>query len=142
MVTLSSLKWSSSLLNPSTHSWYDQYTGYSIWKRIHFYHSNYCTPNKKNKRWKFPTEIPLYTEWIMAYSSLYPASINRQKVTLEEWVFVESALNMQCHIINNTLLYTAFSAILPAGYIYLRNTLRKKDLWWDATLCKTLFVYL
>ena len=37
-------------------------------------------------------------------------------VTLEEGVFVESALKMQCHIHKNTLLHIAFSAILPAGY--------------------------
>ena len=37
------------------------------------------------------------------------------KVTSEEWVFIKLALNIQCHIVKNTLLHTAFSAILPAG---------------------------
>ena len=40
--------------------------------------------------------------------TLYPSRQNRQKVTLEEWVFVKSALNMQCHIVKNTLLHTVF----------------------------------
>ena len=37
------------------------------------------------------------------------------KLTLEEGVFVESAFNMQCHIVQNALIHTAFSAILSAG---------------------------
>ena len=38
-----------------------------------------------------------------------------KKVTLEEGVSVESAFNMWCHIVKNTLLHIAFSEILPAG---------------------------
>ena len=37
------------------------------------------------------------------------------KRTLEEGVFVESAFNMRCHIVKNTLPHIDFSAILPAG---------------------------
>ena len=36
-----------------------------------------------------------------------------KKVTPEEKVFAELALNMQCYVFKNTLLYTALSAILP-----------------------------
>ena len=35
-------------------------------------------------------------------------------------IFVQSAFNIQCHIIQNTLLHTAFSAILPAGDILIK----------------------
>jgi len=38
------------------------------------------------------------------------------KNSLKEWVFVNSALKIQCHIVKNTLLQTAFSAILPIGW--------------------------
>ena len=41
-----------------------------------------------------------------------PAGKILKKVTLEEGVFVESAFNMRCHIVKNTLLHTAFSATL------------------------------
>ena len=47
-------------------------------------------------------------------------------------VFVESAFDMQCHFIKNTLLHTAFSAHLPGGNstvitsLYRRNLQRKK----------------
>ena len=37
------------------------------------------------------------------------------KVTPEEGVLVESAFKMQRYIYTNTLLHTAFSAILPVG---------------------------
>jgi len=33
----------------------------------------------------------------------------------EECVFVNSALKIPCHVVKNTLLQTAFSAILPTG---------------------------
>ena len=51
--------------------------------------------------------------------SFYPfvtslGSITSKKV--EEWVFVESVFNMQCHLVKNTLLHNAFSANLTAGY--------------------------
>ena len=43
-------------------------------------------------------------------------SISNPKIAKkEEWAFVESACNMQGHIVKNTLLHTAFSAILSAG---------------------------
>jgi len=49
---------------------------------------------------------------------LLPNGQNRQKKNnLKEGVFVNSALNLQCHIGKNTLLRTAFSAILPTGFI-------------------------
>jgi len=36
----------------------------------------------------------------------------------EEYIFVNSALKIQCHhVVKNTLLQTAFSAILPTGVI-------------------------
>jgi len=39
-----------------------------------------------------------------------------EKSNLKECVFVNSALNtVQCYIVKNTLLHTAFSAILPSG---------------------------
>jgi len=38
-----------------------------------------------------------------------------KKNSLKECVFVNSALNIQCHVVENTLLQTAFSAILPTG---------------------------
>ena len=38
----------------------------------------------------------------------FPISKNAKKVTPEEWVFVESTLKMQCCIVKNTLLPTAF----------------------------------
>jgi len=44
---------------------------------------------------------------------------NRQKSSLKKCVFVNSALNIQCHVIKNTLLQTAFSAILPTGILFL-----------------------
>ena len=44
-----------------------------------------------------------------------------QKVILEEGVFVESALKMQCHIHKNTLLHIAFSVILTAGLSLYEN---------------------
>ena len=44
-----------------------------------------------------------------------PAGKIAKKYTPEEWVFVESAFNVQSHIAKNTLLHTAFSVILPAG---------------------------
>jgi len=51
----------------------------------------------------------------------YPSAQNRQKKSLKEGVFVSSALKIQCHIVKNTLLHTAFSAILRTG-IYYYNT--------------------
>ena len=51
---------------------------------------------------------------IVALSS-QPAKSLKSNTTLEEGVFVESAFNMRCHIVNNTLFHIAFSAILPAG---------------------------
>jgi len=45
-----------------------------------------------------------------------PSVQNRQKKnSLSECVFVNSALKIQCHIVKNTLLHTAFSAILPTA---------------------------
>jgi len=35
--------------------------------------------------------------------------------SLKECIFVNSALKIQCHVVKNTLLETAFSAILPTG---------------------------
>jgi len=37
------------------------------------------------------------------------------KIQSKECVFVNSAFKLQCHIVKNTLLHTAFSAILPTG---------------------------
>jgi len=41
-----------------------------------------------------------------------------QKNILKESVFVNSALKLQCHIVENTLLQTVFSAILPTRMFY------------------------
>jgi len=35
--------------------------------------------------------------------------------SLNEYVFVDSALKIQCHIVKNTLLHITFSAIFPTG---------------------------
>jgi len=47
---------------------------------------------------------------------LLPSVQNCQKNSLKECVFAYSALKSQCHIVNNTFLKTAFSAILPTEY--------------------------
>jgi len=39
------------------------------------------------------------------------------KDNLKECVYVNSSLKIQCHIVKNTLLQTAFSAILPTGVV-------------------------
>ena len=59
------------------------------------------------------------TQWRYVCHFFYLSRQKRKKVTLEEWVFVEWAFNMRCHIFQNTLLHTAFSAILPAGMFLL-----------------------
>jgi len=41
--------------------------------------------------------------------------ITKKKNNLKEYVYVNSALKIQYHTVKNTLLQTAFSAILPAG---------------------------
>jgi len=41
---------------------------------------------------------------------MFPSGKNRQKKK-KECVFVNSALKMHCHVVKNTLLQTAFSAI-------------------------------
>ena len=43
-----------------------------------------------------------------------------------EGVFVESAFNMRCHIVKNTLLHIAFSAILLAGKVKKQLPLHQK----------------
>jgi len=40
------------------------------------------------------------------------------QISLKECIFFNSALKLQCNIVKNTLLQTAFSAILPTGYVY------------------------
>jgi len=45
-------------------------------------------------------------------------TLKRQKKnSLKEYVFVKSALKLQCHIVQNTLLQTAFSAILSTELV-------------------------
>ena len=58
----------------------------------------------------------MFTKYIYGDEDLQEDELvpSRQK-TLEEGVFVESAFNMRCHVVKNTLPHTAFSAILPAG---------------------------
>ena len=73
----------------------------------------------------------LEMSWLMRYlshhfKSFYPSRQNRLKVTLEEGFFIESAFNMRCHIVKNTLLQVAFSAILPAGILPEPLRLRAK----------------
>jgi len=42
----------------------------------------------------------------------------KKKNSLKECAFfVNSALKIQCYVVNNTLLQTAFSAILPTGIL-------------------------
>ena len=55
----------------------------------------------------------------------WPQPAKSLKVTLEEWVVVESAFNMRCHIVKNTLLHTAFSANLPAGKSSIKDKEQK-----------------
>jgi len=53
---------------------------------------------------------------------------NRRKSSLKQCVFVSLPLKIQCHIVKNTLLQTAFSAILPTGLILvieIRNKMVK-----------------
>jgi len=46
----------------------------------------------------------------------YPVSKIAQKNSLKECIFVvNSALKIQFHVVNNTLLQTSFLAILPNG---------------------------
>jgi len=40
---------------------------------------------------------------------------------VQEYVFVTSAFKIQCHIVKNALLQTAFSAILPTGILQIRR---------------------
>jgi len=44
---------------------------------------------------------------------------NRQKSSLKESVFINSALKLQCHIAKNALLQTALLAILPTGNAFV-----------------------
>jgi len=48
--------------------------------------------------------------------------------SLKECVFVNSALNIHCHIVKNTFLQIAFSAILPTGYKINKKQTRKEGL--------------
>jgi len=50
---------------------------------------------------------------------------NHKKNSLKECVFAISALKIQCHVVKNILLRTAFSAILPTGKILKYNKLKK-----------------
>ena len=45
----------------------------------------------------------------------WPSRQNRWKLTLEEGVFVESAFNMRCHKVKNTLLHIAFLQFCRLG---------------------------
>ena len=66
---------------------------------------------------KFKTDVRQY------YLLSQPAK--SIKVTMKEGVFIESAFNMRCHIVKNTLLHIAFSAIILAGmYIDIELPLR------------------
>jgi len=56
---------------------------------------------------------PIYVTKIK-YKDLRPA---QKKNNLKECVFVNSALKIQCQIVKYTLLFTAFSAILPTGIL-------------------------
>jgi len=44
----------------------------------------------------------------------YPSGQNRQKINVKESVYNNLALKLQCYIFKNTLLQTAFSAILSS----------------------------
>ena len=48
------------------------------------------------------------------------------KLTQKEGAFVESAFNMRCRVVKNTLLHIVFYAILPAGmFLYILSVLCK-----------------
>jgi len=47
------------------------------------------------------------------------------KNSLKECVFVNSALNTQCHIVKTALLHTAFSAIFPSGRYFYKKLPQK-----------------
>jgi len=67
----------------------------------------------------------------------------RQKSSLKECVFVNSALKMalkmQSHIVKNTLLWTDFSAILPTGLMQRKNQVHKIR---DLQLCLQDFFFI
>jgi len=70
-----------------------------------------------------------------------PSEKNRQKYSLKECVIDNSALKIQCHIIKNTLLQTAFSAILPTakylligGKLHFGINISDKKSWLNAHL--------
>jgi len=46
---------------------------------------------------------------------IFSSGQNRQKSSLEECGFINLALKIQCYIVKNTLLQSAFSMILPTG---------------------------
>jgi len=50
-----------------------------------------------------------------------PSEKNHQKHSLKESVFIDTALKIQCHVVKNALLQTAFSAILATGMKFLPN---------------------
>ena len=50
-------------------------------------------------------------QFLIKKNKKQPSRQNRKIVTVEEGVFVESAFNMQCHIVKNTLLHIAFSSV-------------------------------
>jgi len=52
-----------------------------------------------------------------------------EKSSLKECVFVNWALKIQCHVVKNTLLQTAFSAILPTGKGRVSNNQIKKTIF-------------
>ena len=45
-------------------------------------------------------------------------------MTMEKWVFV-MAFNMQCYLVNNTVLHAAFYANLPAGIFIFGDECKK-----------------
>ena len=59
----------------------------------------------------FVIRLYIILYYINFYIHIPSQQRERLKVTLEEWVFVESAFIIQCYIVKIKLLHTAFSAI-------------------------------
>ena len=109
--------------------------------RVRYSYSPKFSYFRSNKRGKFLSRFTvfwtLFSDFTMktlnglelACNNLFPACGNAAKATLEEWVFVESAFNMQHYIVKNTLHHVAFSAILAVGIAIIIWPKSKRKVW-------------
>jgi len=63
--------------------------------------------------------------WLTCIIYNFPVGKIEEKNSGKECVFVSLALKIPCQIVKNKLLQTAFSAILPTGFIYTLNIIEK-----------------